>query len=53
VPVGIAVMAVISYRLVSYWLPVAVGIAPALGMLRGRPSPTGEDRSARELEAVA
>ena len=41
VPVGVAVMAVLSYRLVSYWLPVAVGIGPALGMLRGRPSPGG------------
>ncbi|HWL50655.1 MAG TPA: lysylphosphatidylglycerol synthase transmembrane domain-containing protein [Acidimicrobiia bacterium] len=53
VPVGIAVMAVLAYRLVSYWLPVAVGIGPALGMLRGRSSPVEDDRAARELEAVA
>jgi uncharacterized membrane protein YbhN (UPF0104 family) len=53
VPVGIAVMAVLAYRLVSYWLPVAVGIGPALGMLRGRPSPAEDHRAARELEAVA
>ena len=52
VPVGVAVMAVLSYRLVSYWLPVAVGIGPALGMLRGRRAPA-EDQRARELEAVA
>jgi hypothetical protein len=53
VPVGVAVMAVLAYRLVSYWLPVAVGIGPALGMLRGRSSPDGDHRPARELEAVA
>jgi len=53
VPVGVAVMAVLSYRLVSYWLPVAVGIGPALGMLRRRPSPAEDRRAARELEAVA
>jgi uncharacterized membrane protein YbhN (UPF0104 family) len=53
VPVGVAVMAVLSYRLVSYWLPVAVGIGPALGMLRGRPSPAEDHRVAGELEAVA
>ena len=53
VPVGVAVMAVLSYRLVSYWLPVALGIGPALGMLRGRPSPVEDHRSAGELEAVA
>lgn len=52
VPVGVAVMAVLSYRLVSYWLPVAVGIGPALDMLRGRRVPA-EDQRARELEAVA
>jgi len=45
-------MAVLSYRLVSYWLPVAVGIGPALDMLRGRRVPA-EDQRARELEAVA
>lgn len=53
VPVGVAVMAVLSYRLVSYWLPVALGIGPALGMLRGWPSPVDDRRGAGELEAVA
>ena len=53
VPVGVAVMAVLAYRLISYWLPVAAGIGPALGMLRGRPSPVEDDRAGRELEAVA
>ena len=53
VPVGVAVMAVLSYRLVSYWLPVALGIGPALGMLRGRPSPVEDHRAASEFEAVA
>ena len=53
VPVGVAVMAVLSYRLVSYWLPVALGIGPALGMLRDRPSPVEDHRAASELEAVA
>jgi len=53
VPVGVAVMAVLSYRLVSYWLPVAVGVGPALGMLRGRVSDAEERRADRELEAVA
>lgn len=32
-PVAAAVVAVLTYRLVSYWLPVAVGIAPALRVL--------------------
>jgi hypothetical protein len=36
VPVGVAVVAVLCYRLVSYWLPVAAGAGPALGMLRVR-----------------
>ncbi len=36
VPVGIAVVAVLCYRLVSYWLPVAVGIGPGLSLLRRR-----------------
>lgn len=36
VPVGVAVLAVLCYRLVSYWLPVAAGAGPALGMLRLR-----------------
>lgn len=51
VPAGAAVVAVLCYRLVSYWLPVAVGIGPALRMLRGRPGPDALQR--RPLEAVA
>jgi hypothetical protein len=37
VPAGVAVVAVLSYRLVSYWLPVAAGLVPGLAMLRGGP----------------
>lgn len=33
VPAGIALMAVLAYRLLSYWLPVAVGLLPGLQML--------------------
>lgn len=33
VPVATAVVAVLTYRLVSYWLPVAVGMAPAMRVL--------------------
>jgi uncharacterized membrane protein YbhN (UPF0104 family) len=53
VPVGVAVVAVLSYRLVSYWLPVAVGVGPALGMLRSSASAADERRVDRELEGVA
>jgi hypothetical protein len=52
VPVGVAVMAVLSYRLVSYWLPVAAGLGPAIGMLRGQRR-LSVDPSHRELEAAA
>jgi len=53
VPGGVAAMAVLSYRLVSYWLPVAVGVGPALAMLRGNVSAANERHADRELEAVA
>jgi hypothetical protein len=53
VPVGVAVMAVLSYRLVSYWLPVAAGLGPAIGMLRGRPSATLAHLSDRQPEAAS
>jgi uncharacterized membrane protein YbhN (UPF0104 family) len=53
VPVGVAVMAVLSYRLVSYWLPVALGVGPALGMLRESASAANERSADCELEAVA
>ena len=51
VPSGVAVVAVLSYRLISYWLPVAAGLGPGLKMLRSRPTP--EAIAARSLEAVA
>lgn len=35
VPAGTAVLAVLSYRLVSYWLPVIAGLVPAAGALKG------------------
>ena len=36
VPAGVAVVAVLCYRLVSYWLPVAAGVRPGLQMLAPR-----------------
>jgi uncharacterized membrane protein YbhN (UPF0104 family) len=40
VPEGIAVVAVLIYRLVSYWLPTIAGIPAAFSVLgRGRRSP--------------
>jgi hypothetical protein len=41
VPEGLAVVAILSYRLLSYWLPVAVGLPSAIQMLRraGRRTP--------------
>ena len=53
VPVGVAVVAVLCYRLVSYWLPVAVGAGPALQMLRVRSSTTPAAQTDLELEAAA
>jgi uncharacterized protein (TIRG00374 family) len=53
VPVGVAVMAVLSYRLISYWLPVAAGLVPAVGMLRAQPSRAGSQQPERDLEAAA
>ncbi|MPZ53582.1 MAG: flippase-like domain-containing protein [Acidimicrobiia bacterium] len=35
IPASLSVVAVLAYRLVSYWLPVAVGLAPAIRLLRG------------------
>jgi uncharacterized protein (TIRG00374 family) len=32
-PAGVAVVAILAYRLVSFWLPVAAGIAPAVRLL--------------------
>ena len=37
VPAGIAMMAVLAYRLLSYWLPVGVGLVLGLKMLRTAP----------------
>ncbi len=34
VPAGLAVVAVLAYRLVSHWLPVAAGLPPAIFMMR-------------------
>lgn len=48
VPAGVAVVAVLSYRLISYWLPVAAGIVPGLAMLRG-----GSGRATPEQTFVA
>ena len=53
VPVGVAVVAVLSYRLVSYWLPVAAGAGPGLQMLRTRSSSIATEQTDLELEAAA
>jgi uncharacterized membrane protein YbhN (UPF0104 family) len=53
VPVGLAVVAVLCYRLISYWLPVAAGAGPALGLLRGNRSPAAASRLGVELEVAA
>lgn len=34
IPAGVAVVAVLSYRLLSYWLPVAAGLPSAIQILR-------------------
>lgn len=34
IPAGVAVIAVLSYRLLSYWLPVAAGLPSAVQILR-------------------
>ena len=41
IPAGVAVVAVLSYRLLSYWLPVAAGLPSAIQILRrsGRRAP--------------
>lgn len=38
VPLGIAVVAVLVYRLASFWLPVAAGVLPALATFGARPA---------------
>jgi hypothetical protein len=52
VPVGVAVVAVLCYRLISYWLPVAAGLAPGLRMLRGRATPISVERCDRHLQVA-
>lgn len=34
VPAGLAVVAVLAYRMISHWLPVAAGLPPAISMMR-------------------
>ena len=34
VPAGLAVIAVLAYRMISHWLPVAAGLPPAIAMMR-------------------
>jgi uncharacterized membrane protein YbhN (UPF0104 family) len=51
VPAGVAVVAVLSYRLVSYWLPVAAGLGPALRMFRERPTSAVVERPTLEVVA--
>jgi len=53
VPVGVAVVAVLCYRLVSYWLPVAAGAGPALGLLRGHRVPAAASRVGVDLQVAA
>jgi hypothetical protein len=49
VPEGIAVVAVLIYRLVSYWLPTIAGIPAALGVL-GRGHRSSRTAASRRLE---
>jgi hypothetical protein len=53
VPVGVAVVAVLCYRLVSYWLPVAAGAGPALGLLRGHRIPPASSCVGVDLQVAA
>ena len=53
VPVGVAVVAVLCYRLVSYWIPVAVGTVPGLQMLRDSSSRAPTAGAAQEMSAAA
>lgn len=43
IPEGIAAVAVLVYRLLSYWLPTAAGIPAAAGVLGRRPRPSRRD----------
>jgi uncharacterized membrane protein YbhN (UPF0104 family) len=53
VPVGVAVVAVLCYRLVSYWLPVAAGAVLGLQMLRDGSSRAPMEGPALEMSAAA
>jgi hypothetical protein len=51
VPVGVAVAAVLLYRLVSYWLPVAAGVPFAIGTIRSL-RPTRRARPSRQVQPI-
>jgi uncharacterized protein (TIRG00374 family) len=51
VPEGTAVVAVLIYRIVSYWLPVAAGVVPAAAVLRRKKTPIGSPPILEEAAA--
>lgn len=51
VPGGVAVAAVLTYRLTSFWLPVTAGIVPALTSLAGQRRASIEDEIPQEVTA--
>lgn len=51
VPPGTAVLAVLAYRLVSYWLPVFAGLIPAASALQSK-RPKRKSRVARRVKAL-
>ena len=40
VPAGLTVVAVLAYRLISHWLPVAAGLPPAIALMRAHRTTT-------------
>jgi uncharacterized membrane protein YbhN (UPF0104 family) len=44
VPAGLAVVAVLAYRLISHWLPVAAGLPSAISMMRTHRNMTAASR---------
>ncbi len=51
VPAGLAVVAVLAYRLISHWLPVAAGVPSALSMMRAHRSAAPPVEAPAEMAA--
>ena len=41
VDAGLAIVGVLTYRLLAFWLPVIPGVVAYVQLLRGEPSPVG------------